>query len=566
MSIEGTDASSVAGSQAHRDSNGPRLSAEQALDDPTHQLERYKTEAIEARQELKRLREHYEDLLFHAPVGYLSLDLSGSIDEINAAAARVLGRNRRELMGRLLHDVLTPRSRDLLKAHLETVLKDDRVHRCELVALVADGRRDIELVSTRKQARQPGEASDGGPTIQTAIFDISGIKETAREKSLLEEQLRQAHKMEALGRLAGGIAHDFNNLLTLIIGYSKLALNNMSEDDPFHIHIAQINKAGNHAAELIDQLLSFSRNHHVSPDTLDLNELIADMSSMIARIIGDDIELRLDVCPTLGTVYIDATQLRQVLLNLVVNAREAMPSGGTLVLRTRNTELQPAAADKLGIQPGPYVLLEVEDTGCGMDEQTRARIFEPFFSTKISKKGRGFGLATTFGIVSQTGGHIDVISELERGSTFFIYLPRVDEPSTPILFTEIGAEPSIELETILLVDDQPDLSSYAAMALEQYDYRVLQADSPAAALTLCENESSPIDLLITDVTMPGMGGRELFERVRRLHPNIDVIYMSGHSHDVVCSERGIEEEAPFLVKPFTPETIANLVRKVLDTQ
>lgn len=525
------------------------------------ELELRHAEQLCIKEQLAATREHFANLFYQAPVGYLALDTEGSIDEVNLKASQVLGRQRRELIGCLLSDFLTPRSRELFINHLQSALETRQVQTCELMVSLPGGeRRDIELKSI--SSKEPGAQA---PVIRTILIDIGPQKEAERQKEMLEQQLRQAHKMEALGRLAGGIAHDFNNLLTLIIGYSKLALNSMSENDAFHVHVSQINKAGNHAAELIDQLLSFSRNHHVVPDLIDLNLLIEDMSTMLTRITGDDIELTLELSPQLGTVHVDASQFKQVLLNLAVNAREAMPSGGSLVIRTRNTELHAAAARSCDIEPGSYVLLEVQDNGCGMDEETRARIFEPFFTTKNENKGNGFGLATTYGIISQSHGYIDVISEPDRGTTFLIYLPRLEEPASIEIHEDIGAEPSVQLETILLVDDQPDLSSYAAMVLREYDYEVLTALGPQDALKLCESHSSSIELLITDVTMPGMGGRELVERVRKLHPDIRVIYMSGHGHDVVCNERGVEQDAPFLVKPFTPEAIAALVREILDS-
>ncbi|MFU8803379.1 MAG: ATP-binding protein [Bradymonadaceae bacterium] len=523
------------------------------------ELELKNKEMHRFQEQLEATREHFASLYYHAPVGYFTLDPEGSLHEVNLQAASVLGRERRSLIGCLLHDVLTPRSREKFQDYLREVVEDKNIKAGEFVVSLPDGeRRDIELQSIALK-----DPTEENLVIRTILLDITPRKETERRKEFLEQQLRQAHKMEALGRLAGGIAHDFNNLLTLIIGYSKLALNGMDDGDPFHIHIAQINKAGNHAAELIDQLLAFSRNQNVVPDVVNLNSLIEDMSIMLARITGDDIEFSTELGSDLGQVHVDASQFKQVLLNLVVNAREAMPSGGRLVLRTRNTELQEGAARSFDVDPGPYVLLEVEDNGCGIDEATRAHIFEPFFTTKHTNKGNGFGLATTYGIIAQSNGSIDVVSEVDRGTTFLIYLPRVDVPVPQASLEETGADSSIGFDTILLVDDQPELSAYAEIVLQGYDYNILKAESPSEALSICESHMGSIDLVVTDVTMPGMGGRELVDRILKLHPDTRVIYMSGHAHDVVCRERGIDPEAPFLVKPFNPEVLAKLVQDVL---
>ncbi|MBA2664835.1 MAG: response regulator [Bradymonadaceae bacterium] len=532
-----------------------------------HELRIHKIELELQNKELRRFqeqlevsRERFANLYFHAPVGYITIGKDGSIENVNIRAAELLEVERASILSRPLAAFLTPHSRDTFHVHLRKVLTAKEPQSCEVVLDLPGGqRRDLELQSVSVEC-----SSGDGTQCRTMLTDITSRKETEREKLMLEQQLQQAHKMEALGRLAGGIAHDFNNLLTLIIGYSKLAMNGMEPSDTFFSYIAHVNKAGNHAAELIDQLLSFGRTHEAERRTVNLNNLVLDVEPMLRRVTGDDVELVTELAAELGASRLDPSQMTQVMLNLVVNAREAMPNGGKITIETRNVVLSEVIAHAHDLSPGRYIMLRVTDTGCGMDKPTLARIFEPFFTTKSDTKGHGFGLATTYGIVNQSGGSIDVRSEVGQGSIFSVYFPFVHGELGPISQpVELGEDVSAQMETVVIVDDQHDLRDFAALVLTEYDYLVLNAPSPEEAITMCENHRGPIDLVVTDVTMPGMSGRELVERLQTLHPKLKVLYMSGHDREVVCRERGIDIETSFLEKPFTPERLAKMVRTAL---
>lgn len=502
----------------------------------------------------------YADLFLQSPVGLLVLERDGVINELNYLASELIEGNRNELLGQPFAAYLAPLSRDTFGMHLQRVFSSDERESCVVVLELGDGqRRDVEL-----QSMATGKDSKGRRLCVTALVDITLRREAERDKKMLEKQLRQAHKMEAIGRLVAGISHDFNNLLTLIIGYSKLAMNSMEHDDSLYGYIAHINKAGNHAANLIDQLLSFSRTQSIEVMRINLNELIREMETMLRRVSGDDIELITELEEGLGGAYLDPSQMTQVMLNLVVNAREVMPDGGTITIRTDNVEFTERQALAYNLAPGMYIKLEVSDTGWGMDAHTSARIFEPFFTTKRNNKGHGFGLATTYGIITQSGGMIDVVSEVGEGSTFVVFLPRVQGETEPIgQPVEIGTESSVAAEMILIVDDQSELRDYAALVLADYDYQVLNADSPQAAVVLSEQNPNQIALVVTDITMPQLNGPELVERLREQNPGIKVLYISGYDRVTVCKERGLDPRTPFLEKPFTPEQLVNMVHQVL---
>ncbi len=382
-----------------------------------------------------------------------------------------------------------------------------------------------------------------------------------REKA---EQLRQSQKMEAVGQLAGGIAHDFNNLLTAITGYSELSLRRLQAEDPLHRNIKEIKKAGERAASLTRQLLAFSRKQVLQPKVLALNSIISDVEKMLRRLIGEDIELRTVLEPQLGSVKADPGQIEQVLLNLAVNARDAMPQGGKLTIETANVYLDGEyAAQHIAVKPGHYVMLAVSDTGCGMDEKTQARIFEPFFTTKEAGKGTGLGLSTVYGIVKQSGGNIWVYSEVGRGTTFKVYLPRVDEGAQE---HKRSAEPEDAVQgtgVILLAEDEQMVRKLAREVLEMCGYKVLEAANGGAALLICERHKEPIDLLVTDVIMPEMGGRELATRLSQLRPEMKVLYMSGYTDNAIVHQGVLDEGANFIQKPFSPQTLASKIREVL---
>jgi signal transduction histidine kinase len=398
--------------------------------------------------------------------------------------------------------------------------------------------------------------------VRRALHDT----EVRRERVQLEQQLRQSQKMEAIGSLAGGIAHDFNNLLTVINGYSELLLQTLSASDPQRDNVVQIKEAGGRAASLTRQLLAFSRRQVLEPKVLDLNAVVTNLDKMLQRLLGEDIDLAPILKPGLGRVKADPGQIEQVIMNLAVNARDAMSDGGKLTIETANADLDGQyTAQHITVPPGPHVMLAVSDTGHGMDAETQQRIFEPFFTTKGPGKGTGLGLATVYGIVKQSGGFIWVYSEPGKGTTFKIYLPRVEE-------TALSIEPRMALneslrgsETVLLAEDHENVRKLVASILKSNGYTVLEASNGAEALQLCEQHPEPIHLLISDVVMPVMSGRETASKMVARHPNLKVLFFSGYTDDAIVRHGIMEAGIAYLQKPFTPNVLLRKVREVLES-
>jgi signal transduction histidine kinase/DNA-binding response OmpR family regulator len=379
-----------------------------------------------------------------------------------------------------------------------------------------------------------------------------------------EAQLLQVQKMEAVGQLAGSVAHDFNNLLTIVSGYSELLLDNTNSEDPARASLEEIKKAGQRAAALTHQLLAFSRQQVLAPKVLDLNVAVADMDKMLRRVIGEDIDLVTAHGAELGRVKADPGQIEQVIMNLAVNARDAMPQGGKLTLETANLYLgESYAQGHVPITPGAYVMLAVTDTGCGMDKETQGRIFEPFFTTKERGGGTGLGLATVYGIVQQSGGVIWVYSEVGQGTTFKIYLPRVEEVGTTPEPTRARPAPPRGSETILVVEDEEPLRRLVRTVLRANGYTVLEASRGEEALRICEHQLGIIHLMLTDVVMPQMNGRELATRVASMRPETKVLFMSGYTDNAIVHQGVLDAGAAFMQKPFTPDALARKVREVL---
>ena len=390
--------------------------------------------------------------------------------------------------------------------------------------------------------------------------DISELRE-------LEEQFRQTQKMEAIGRLAGGIAHDFNNLLTVINGYSELILMRLKKDDPIYQQLNQISLAGRRAESLTRQLLAFSRKQVLQPVVLDIKRIIEDMNKMLHRLISENIELRTILEPNLCHIKADPSQIEQVVLNLVINARDAMPLGGKITIEAKNILFKHSFYwEDLEIRSGKYLMLAISDTGTGMDAETKKRIFEPFFTTKKEGKGTGLGLATVYGIVKQSGGFVNVYSEKGIGSTFKLYFPCVKEPVVPIKSKTVSSESLTGSETILVAEDEDNLRNLVCEILRSHGYNVLEAANGGSALLKCEKYKKPIHLILSDVVMPEMSGAELVERLLPIHPEMKVMYMSGYTDDAVIRHGILEEKVQFLQKPFSPNSLLEKVRSILDNK
>jgi PAS domain S-box-containing protein len=391
----------------------------------------------------------------------------------------------------------------------------------------------------------------------------AGIGLDVTERHLLEEQQRQSQRVESLGQLAGGIAHDFNNLLTVIQGYCELLRNDLEPDGPHQNDLVEIRQAADRATSLTQQLLAFGRRQILEPRVLDLRDSLRGIESMIRRLIGEDLDVVVRTTGEAARIKADAGQIEQVILNLALNARDAMPEGGSLLLEVTTADLDDAyARQHVSVRPGRYVMLSVSDTGLGMDTATQARIFEPFFTTKPRGRGTGLGLSTVYGIVKQSGGNVWVYSEPGRGSTFKIYFPLVEEAVDTL--TSVPAPAALTgSETILVVEDEPGVRELARKVLARYGYRVLVAATPQEALALAERSRDPIHLLVSDVVLPEMSGRSLANLVMKSRPDLRVMFMSGYTDDAIVHRGVLDADTPFLQKPFTPEALARKVRTVL---
>jgi PAS domain S-box-containing protein len=489
------------------------------------------------------------------PLAYLLFDAELRLTDWNPAAEKIFGYGKDEMLGMAppFEKILSASAWEQAQPNLRRLREGDMTVHAVNENLTKDGRTiTCEWINT------PLLAEDGSFSgLMCLALDVT-------ERKHLEDQYRQAQKMEAVGKLAGGVAHDFNNMLTIILGYTQMIRETLRESDPLRELVEQVEQAGKRGAGLTRQLLAFSRKQVLAPVLLDMKALLTNMESMLSRLIGEDVELSIRTAEDLWQVRADAGQVEQVIMNLAVNARDAMPQGGKLTVECDNIELdEQYAAHEPGAQPGKHVRLAVTDTGCGMDEATMARIFEPFFSTK-GEMGTGLGLATVYGIVRQSGGHITAYSEPGVGTTFKIYLPRDGEDSqiAPSADTSKGGLGGSE--TMLLVEDEEGVRSLARLALQRRGYKVLEAPSGAEALKISERYDGDIQLLATDVVMPQMSGRELADRLLSLRPGIRVLYMSGYTDDAIVRHGLLDARVPFLHKPFTLDALARKVREVLD--
>jgi PAS domain S-box-containing protein len=510
------------------------------------------TDRKKAEQAIRASERRFEVFMNNSPAVAFIKDEEGRYLYVNEPFTRYFG-PQAEWLGKRDIDMQPLEIATRLRENDMTVLAGESVVELEEVAPTPDGKLHHWLVFKFPFRDISGQRVLAGMAIDTT------------DRKVLEDQLRQAQKMEAIGQLAGGVAHDFNNLLTVISGYSELLQHHLSTDDTLRRHAEQIKIAGDRASALTRQLLAFSRQQVFRPIVLDLNVVVANLLEMLPRLIGEHIELKTALGPEPTLIKTDAGQLEQVLMNLAINARDAMPRGGVLTIETSNVSLDESACQGLGtVSPGPYVQLTVRDTGCGMDPATQTRIFEPFFTTKDLGKGTGLGLATVYGIITQSRGAISVDSAPGRGATFTVYLPKSDAEAATVSVTPVSAEPLPGWETVLVVEDQQSVRGFVQSLLKLNGYHVWEAADGIEALRICRQHPGEIQLLVTDVVMPGMSGRELAEQLAVEQPSIKVLYMSGYTDDTVVHAGVAQAGMAFLQKPFSPTTFTHKVREVLD--
>jgi len=497
--------------------------------------------------------------------GFVAMDHDGRVTEFNPAAERMFGRARADVVGLELAEVIIPPAfraahRRGLARYLATGESTFLGSRIEVSALRADGSEfPVELTVTVMR-------TGGPPSFNAYVRDLTERRRAEAARSGLEMQLQQAQKMEAVGRLAGGVAHDFNNLLTVITGRAHMLLSRLKPGEPMHRDVDLIEKTSQRAVALTSQLLAFSRKQVVQPRVLELGPLVADLVPMLQRMIGEDMELVVEPLQGTGRVKVDPSQMQQVLMNLVVNARDAMPNGGRVGVSIQDVEVDEAAAlHQTSMPPGPYVRIAVSDTGTGMSAETAAHIFEPFFTTKDQGKGTGLGLSTVYGIVEQSKGHVQVQSELDHGTTFTIHLPRVEEPLAAGPPADAARRLRTTSRTVLVVDDEPEVLELATEILRRVGYTVLEAADGTAALEVARGHEGEIHLLVTDMVMPGMSGRDLAEQLRAVRPGLPVLYISGYVQAAAARAALGGEHSAFVAKPFTPEFLTDRVRELLAT-
>jgi PAS domain S-box-containing protein len=506
--------------------------------------------AQKAEESLRQVVSEWQSTFDAVPDGVCLINRDGTVRRCNRAMGQILGSQSESLIGRPLQEIVRA-----------AVQASGVAPKITLVDELTQLEGEVTIGGRWYNIRTSSVLSEPG-----AVGGLAQIWEDVTDHRRAEEQLRQAQKMEAVGRLAGGIAHDFNNILTIINGLTELVMTSTAADSPTMKHLHQIARAGDRAAALTRQLLAFSRKQILQPVVLDLNALIVEAVRMLQRLLGEHIDLTTTLDPDLYRVKADPGQIEQILVNLLVNARDAMPQGGSIRLQTYNVELdEPFAREREEVRPGSYVMLAVTDTGCGMDEATRLRIFEPFFTTKEVGHGTGLGLAMVYGIVKQSGGHIDVYSEPGRGTSFKVYLPRAGASSEGQAVLNF-AQPCRGTETILVVEDDEAIRNMVRIALQSHGYTVLEAANGAVGLRIGQEWGGPIHLLVTDMIMPGISGRQLAAALVAARPDLKVLFFSGYTEDIMLRNGLLRPGIAFLQKPFTPTVLARKVRDTLDSQ
>jgi PAS domain S-box-containing protein len=518
---------------------------------------RYATERKRTEEALKESEDIFNSFMEHSPIYVFFKDE-------NARPIR-LSRNYEQMLGRPVHELLGKTMDELFPSELAKGMVEDDLR------ILRDG-KPFEVVEELNgrifETTKFPIVKQGKPSLLAGFtIDITERKHAAEEMANLQEQLRQSQKMEAIGCLAGGIAHDFNNLLTVIKGYGQLSLLGLKEDSPLRGNIEEINRATDRSADLIRQLLIFSRRQVMEMRVLDLNILLQNLDKMLRRVIGEDIELVTLLAEDPGRVKTDPGQIEQVILNLAVNARDAMPSGGKLTIETANVELDETYARRhVAVTPGRYVMLAVSDTGVGMTPEVRDRVFEPFFTTKEKGKGTGLGLSTVYGIVKQSEGNIWIYSEPGHGTIFKIYLPQAEGLLEEVKEKVVGEELPRGSETVLVVEDEQEVRKLAVRILRGQGYKVLEASNGTDTLTICKEQKDPFHLILTDVVMPQMSGCQLVEQLRRVYQNFKVLYMSGYTDNTIVHHGVLERGINYIQKPFTVGALADKVREVLDNK
>jgi two-component system, cell cycle sensor histidine kinase and response regulator CckA len=503
---------------------------------------------------LRRSETRYRSLVQSAAYGIYRSSLEGRFFDVNPALITMLGYESAEEVLALdpQSDVfLDPSEQARVMGEFQRGARLDNVE-------VRWKRKDGSAITVRLSGRVVNSPEETAEVVEIIAEDIT-------ERRVLENQFRQAQKMEAVGRLAGGVAHDFNNLLMVISGYTEVLLEHTRKNNPLYPKIEAIHQATDRATTLTRQLLAFSRKQLLELKVVDLNIIVEDMERLLRPLIGENIELQTQLAPDLGRTRADAGQIEQVIMNLVVNSKDAMPDGGKITIQTANAGLnnEDVRREYSYIQPGLYVVLSVTDTGDGMDKETQSRIFEPFFTTKEKGKGTGLGLSTVYGIIKQSGGYVLVESEPRQGTTFRIYLPRVEDALQPVGAVGVSRSQEGGSETVLLVEDEESVRQLVRETLESKGYKVLEADNGEAALQIVSGYSGKIDMLITDVVMPGMSGRELSARLCASYPLTKVLYLSGYTEDAIVHEGVVDPDTAFLQKPFTLQMLSRKVREVL---
>jgi two-component system cell cycle sensor histidine kinase/response regulator CckA len=505
---------------------------------------------------LRRSEARYRSLVQSAVYGIYRSSLEGKFLDVNPALIAMLGySSAEEVLGLDPQcDVfLDPGEQARLMREFQRGARLDDVE-------VRWKRKDGNAVTVRLSGRAVNSPGEPGEVLEMIAEDVT-------ERRELEDQFRQAQKMEAVGRLAGGVAHDFNNLLMVISGYTEVLLEHTVCENPLYPKISAIQQAADRATTLTRQLLAFSRKQLLELKVVDVNAIVADMERLLRPLIGENIELVTRLAADLGRTRADAGQIEQVIMNLVVNSKDAMPNGGKITIQTANVSLDDDLRREYSyIRQGPYVMLSIADTGHGMDKETQSRIFEPFFTTKEKGKGTGLGLSTVYGIIKQSGGYVFVQSEVGRGTTFRIYLPRVEDAAEPLSVVRASESAIGGSETVLLVEDEESVRQLVRETLEAKGYKVLEAGHGEAALRIASSHQGPIDMLITDVVMPGMSGRELSKQLCASHPTTKVLYLSGYTEDAIVHQGVLEHGTAFLQKPFTLQMLSRKVREVLSSE